>query len=126
MDLRAQLLTEVNGAGDLKEFLARVLRCATGATRCPAAAAYALGDTGYRQVAASGNGRHLPATLPALPATRRNARNVPLAGDEDPPHRPRAFLRMEWDSPGILDPEAVDALEDACVAAASLMDGLTP
>ena len=126
MDLRAQLLTELDGASDLKDFLGRVLRCGAGATRCPNAAAYALTETGYRQFAASGNGRHLPATLPALPATRRNARNVPLAAEEDPPDRPRAFLRLEWDGPEIHDPEAVDALEDACVAAAGLMAGLKP
>ena len=121
MDLRAQLLAEVDGASDLKDFLGRVLRCGAAATRCPNGAAYGLTETGYRQLAASGNGRHLPATLPALPATRRNARNIPIAADDDPPDRPRAFLRLEWDGPEIHDPEAVDALEDACVAVAGLM-----
>lgn len=122
MDLRAGLLRDLADARDLKDFLERLLRAAVASARCPNGAAYALTPNGYRQIASAGKGRHLPATLPGLPLTRRNARNLLLPGDA--PDHPRAFVRLEWDGPEIHDPEAVDALEDAFVAAADLMDGL--
>ena len=59
-----------------------------------------------------------------LPPTARNARNIFLPGPE--PQRPPAFIRLEWDGPEIHDPEAVDALEDACVEAANLLENVKP
>ncbi len=119
MDLEDGLLRELEGARDAAEFLGRLVRAAAARTRCPGGAAYLADGAGYRLVATSGRPPALPASLPAPPPTARNARNVHLPGDR--PDRPPAFLRLEWDGPQIHDPEAVDALEAACVAAAEML-----
>ena len=119
MDLRTELRRELAPLVTPQSFLERLLQFGTGRTRCPHGAAYLREGETYRRVASTGMALHFPDSVPALFPTDRNVRNVLLPGDE--PARPPAFLRLEWDGPQIHDPEAVEALEEACVDAADLL-----
>ena len=122
MDLKADLLRQLDVLQNPRQFLEGLLQFGAGRTRCPHGAAYLKESDSYTRIAACGRGRDLPDSIFCLFPTGRNVRNVHLPGDD--PARPPAFLRLEWDGPQIHDPEAVEALEAACVDAAVLLAGL--
>ena len=119
MDLKTDLLRQLDVLQNRRQFLEGLLQFGAARTRCPHGAAYLKEGDAYTKVAALGRGRALPDSIPSLFPTDRNARNVHLPGED--PARPPAFLRLEWDGPQIHDPEAVEALEEACVDAADLL-----